>query len=117
MVRIGIHASHELASPRRLLELVKRSHSAGFEHASSSDHFHPWSEDQAHAGFAWSWLGAAMEATPMTFGVVCAPGQRYHPAIVAQACATLAEMYPGRFWVALGSGEALNEHITGEKWP
>ena len=58
-----------------------------------------------------------MQATSVPFGVVNAPGQRYHPAIVAQAIATLAEMYPGRLWVALGSGEASNEHVTGDRWP
>jgi len=82
-----------------------------------SDHFHPWSDRQGQSGFAWSWLGAALSATKMSFGVVCAPGQRYHPAIIAQAAATLAEMYPSRFWIAVGSGEALNERITGEGWP
>jgi G6PDH family F420-dependent oxidoreductase len=58
-----------------------------------------------------------MQATQLPFGIVCAPGQRYHPAIIAQAAATLAEMFPGRFWLAVGSGEALNEHITGGAWP
>lgn len=82
-----------------------------------SDHFHPWSDRQGESGFAWSWLGAALEATTLPFGVVNAPGQRYHPAIIAQAAATLAEMFPDRFWLAVGSGEALNEHITGERWP
>jgi len=83
----------------------------------SSDHFSPWSERQGESGFAWSFLGAALEATALPFGVVNAPGQRYHPAIVAQAAATLAELFPGRLWVALGTGEASNEHITGEGWP
>ncbi len=83
----------------------------------SSDHFSPWSERQGESGFAWSWLGAAMGATGLPFGVVNAPGQRYHPAIVAQAAATLCEMFPGRLWVAVGSGEAQNEHITGGPWP
>jgi coenzyme F420-dependent glucose-6-phosphate dehydrogenase len=82
-----------------------------------SDHFHPWSERHSHSGFAWSWLGAALHATGMSFGTVCAPGQRYHPAIIAQAAATLSEMFPDRFWLALGSGEALNESITGDAWP
>jgi probable non-F420 flavinoid oxidoreductase len=82
-----------------------------------SDHFHPWSERQGQSGFAWSWLGAALERTSLSFGTVCAPGQRYHPAIVAQAAATLAEMYPDRCWLAVGSGEALNEAITGQPWP
>ena len=71
---------------------------------------------QGHSGFAWSWLGAALQATSLPFGVVNAPGQRYHPVIVAQAIATLAEMFPGRFWAALGSGEAINEHVTGDPW-
>ncbi|MBA3628021.1 MAG: LLM class flavin-dependent oxidoreductase [Chloroflexi bacterium] len=82
-----------------------------------SDHFHPWSEQQGHSAFAWSWLGAAMQATILTFGTVNAPGQRYHPAVIAQAAATLAHMFPDRFWLAVGSGEALNEAITGHPWP
>ena len=90
---------------------------AGFAAAMSSDHFSPWSIRQGQSGFAWSWLGAALARTGLPFGVVNAPGQRYHPAIVAQAIATLAAMFPGRFWVALGTGEASNEHITGGGWP
>ena len=85
--------------------------------ALSSDHFHPWNHKQGESGFAWSWLGAAMARTDFSYGVVNAPGQRYHPAIIAQASATLAEMFPGRLWVALGSGQALNEKITGTHWP
>jgi probable non-F420 flavinoid oxidoreductase len=82
-----------------------------------SDHLAPWSERQGHSGHSWAWLGAALEATSLPIGVVTAPGYRYHPAVAAQAIATLAEMYPGRFWAALGSGEALNEHVTGAGWP
>ena len=82
-----------------------------------SDHIHTWSVRQGESGFAWSWLGAALQATNLSFGVVNAPGGRYHPAVIAQAAATLAEMFPGRFWIAPGSGQALNEHITGERWP
>lgn len=82
-----------------------------------SDHFSPWSERQRHSGYTWSWLGAALATTDLTFGCVCAPGQRYHPAVLAQKIATLAQMFPGRVWTALGSGEALNEHITGDPWP
>jgi probable non-F420 flavinoid oxidoreductase len=82
-----------------------------------SDHFAPFSEQQGQSGSAWSWLGAALQATSMSFGTVTAPGQRYHPAIIAQAAATLSEMFPGRFWLALGSGENINEHITGGRWP
>src|SRR5688500_6686117 len=82
-----------------------------------SDHFHPWSERQGHSGHAWTWLGAALQATSASLGTVCAPGQRYHPAIIAQAAATLAEMFEGRFWLALGSGEGVNERITSHSWP
>jgi G6PDH family F420-dependent oxidoreductase len=83
----------------------------------SSDHLSPWSARQGQSAFAWSWLGAAMQATSLPFGVVTAPGQRYHPAIIAQAIGTLSAMYPGRFWAALGTGEASNEHVTGDPWP
>ena len=117
MVRIGYHASHEQFAPSRLLSLVQRAEAAGFSEAKSSDHFHPWSERQRQSGFAWSWLGAALQATGFPIGVVSAAGYRYHPAVLAQAAATLGEMYPGRFWLALGSGEAINEAITGEAWP
>jgi len=114
---IGLHCSHEQIPPSRLLKHVKEAEAAGFRAAMSSDHFSPWSERQGESGFAWSFLGAALEATGLPFGVVNAPGQRYHPAIVAQAAATLCELFPGRLWVALGSGEASNEHITGQPWP
>jgi coenzyme F420-dependent glucose-6-phosphate dehydrogenase len=118
MVKIGYHASHEQFKPSELLKYVQMAEQAGFSLALSSDHFHPWSEEQGQSGFAWSWLGAAMQATPkLSYRVVCAPGQRYHPAIVAQAAATLAEMFPNRFWLTVGSGQALNEQITGGKWP
>src|SRR3712207_4419898 len=116
-ITIGFHCSHEQYPPSALLDLARRAERAGFEAAMCSDHFHPWSERQGHSGFTWSWLGSAFEATRMSFGTVCAPGQRYHPAIVAQAAGTLAEMYGDRFWLALGSGEALNEAITGASWP
>jgi len=117
MVTVGFHASHEQLSPRALLQVVQRAEEAGFDAAMCSDHFAPWSARQGHSGYAWSWLGSALQATGLSFGVVTAPGQRYHPAIAAQAMATLEEMYPGRFWAALGSGEAINEHVTGDRWP
>ena len=117
MTTFGWHASHEQYPPGELLALARAAERAGFGAAMCSDHFHPWTEAQGHSGFAWSWLGAALEATGLSLGTVSAPGWRYHPAVVAQAAATLAEMYPGRFWVAAGSGEALNEGITGEAWP
>ena len=114
---IGYHCPHEQHAPSALLRYVVAAQRAGFAAAMCSDHFAPWSEQQGHSGFAWSWLGAALNATGLGFGTVTAPGQRYHPAIIAQAAATLSEMYPDRLWVALGTGEALNEHITGDRWP
>ncbi|KRC63057.1 LLM class F420-dependent oxidoreductase [Agromyces sp. Root81] len=117
MTIVGFHASHEQLPPSRLLEAVRHAEHAGFDAAMCSDHFEPWSVRQGHSGYAWSWLAAALEATRFSLGVVTAPGQRYHPAIAAQKIATLAEMYAGRFWAAIGSGEAINEHVTGEPWP
>ncbi|MDD9369312.1 MAG: TIGR03885 family FMN-dependent LLM class oxidoreductase [Acidimicrobiales bacterium] len=117
MTIIGYHASHEQHTPSALLRAARAAADAGFTAVSSSDHLTPWSRAQGESGFAWSWLGSAMEAVRLPFGVVNAPGQRYHPVIIAQAIATLGEMYPDRLWVALGSGEASNEHVTGDRWP
>jgi coenzyme F420-dependent glucose-6-phosphate dehydrogenase len=117
MAQIGYHASHEQFSPSELVRYAIMAEKAGFKAINSSDHFHPWGEAQGQSGYSFAWLGAAMQATSLPFGVVCAPGQRYHPAIVAQAAATLSEMFPGRFSMALGSGEAINERINGDRWP
>lgn len=117
MTVYGFHASHEQISPRQLLEDVQLAEEVGFEAAMCSDHIEPWSRRQGHSGLAWAWLGSALATTNLSFGTVTAPGQRYHPAIVAQAIATLGQMYPGRFWTALGSGQHANEHITGDAWP
>ena len=114
---VGFHASHEQLAPSELLAAVRAAEAAGFRAAMCSDHLAPWSDRQGHSGHPWSWLGAAMHATSLPFGVVTAPGQRYHPVITAQAIATIGELFPGRFWAALGSGEALNEHVTGDPWP
>jgi probable non-F420 flavinoid oxidoreductase len=114
---IGFHCSHEQIPPAQLLEDVQHAEQAGFTAGMSSDHLSPWSERQGESGFAWAFLGAALATTSLPFGVVNAPGQRYHPVIVAQAIATLGQMFPGRFWAALGSGEASNERVTGEVWP
>ncbi|WP_347060511.1 TIGR03885 family FMN-dependent LLM class oxidoreductase [Blastococcus sp. HT6-30] len=114
---IGFHNSHEQVHPSVLLDAVRHAEEVGFTAAMCSDHLTPWNPRQGESGFAWSWLGAAMATTSLPFGAVNAPGQRYHPVIVAQAIATLGAMFPGRFWVALGSGEAMNEHVTGGKWP
>lgn len=117
MASYSFHASHEQFPPSELLRLAIAAERAGFDAVSCSDHFHPWSDAQGQSGFAWSWLGAAMHATRVPMSVVCAPGQRYHPAIIAQAAATLGEMFPDRFVLAIGSGQALNERITGDDWP
>lgn len=116
MTRYGFHASHEQIAPAQLLLDVQHAERAGFQMAMCSDHLAPWSARQGHSGYAWSWLGAALATTGLSFGCVCAPGQRYHPAVVAQKIATLGAMFPGRFWTALGSGEAMNEHVTGDRW-
>lgn len=117
MAVIGFHASHEQIPPSALLRHVQHAEQAGFHAAMCSDHLAPWSLRQGHSGHSWAWLGAALASTSLEFGVVTAPGQRAHPAVVAQAIASLGEMFPGRFWAALGSGEHLNEHVTGEPWP
>jgi probable non-F420 flavinoid oxidoreductase len=117
MVTVGFHASHEQLAPSDLLVALRRAEAAGFGAGMCSDHLAPWSERQGHSGHAWTWLGAALASTSLPLGVVTAPGQRYHPVITAHAIATLGEMFPGRFWAALGSGEALNEHVTGDRWP
>lgn len=117
MTVVGFHASHEQIPPSRLLEDVVHAEEVGFSAAMCSDHITPWGTDQGQSGFAWSWLGAALARTDLTFGVVHAPGQRYHPAVSAQMVATLAEMFPQRFWAALGTGQYMNEHVTGQGWP
>ena len=114
------HVSHEQFSPRELLDLAVAAEQAGFDAAFSSDHLQPWAPQQGHSGFTWSWLGAALQATRrLPFSAITVPiGLRYHPAVIAQAVATLGEMFPGRVpWIALGSGEALNESVMGMGWP
>ncbi|MET9297231.1 TIGR03885 family FMN-dependent LLM class oxidoreductase [Streptomyces sp. NPDC003077] len=117
MTAYGYHASHEQFPPAELLALIRAAQDAGFGTGMCSDHFAPWSARQGHSGHAWAWLGSALATTELPMGVVTAPGQRYHPAVLAQAAATLAQMFPGRLWVGLGTGQALNEHVTGEPWP
>ena len=115
--QIGYHCSHEQYAPDELLQLARAAATAGFDAAMCSDHFAPWTSAQNHSGATWPWLGAALQATQLSFGTVSAPGYRYHPAVLAQCAATLAVMYPDRLWLALGSGEALNEHIATTQWP
>src|SRR5690606_8773495 len=114
---IAYHASHEQFSPADLMRYAALAEQAGFGAIHSSDHSHPWSERQGQRGHASTWLGAALQACSLPSGVICAPGPRHHPVILAQAAATLAELFPDRLWVALGSGEAINERVTGQPWP
>lgn len=119
-VTMGYAAMFEQFTPSDLLDYCKQAEKVGFTSIMASDHFHPWVPSQGQSGYVWSWLGAlgAVTGKGLRFGTgVTPPGPRYHPAIIAQASATLEQMFPGRFWLGLGAGEALNEHITGEYWP
>jgi coenzyme F420-dependent glucose-6-phosphate dehydrogenase len=117
--KFGYKASNEQFAPRELLRYGVLAEENGFDSVFVSDHLQPWRHDGGHAPFAMSWLGALGASTErITMGTsVLTPTFRYHPAIVAQAAATLAEMFPGRFWLSLGTGQALNEHINGGGWP
>jgi G6PDH family F420-dependent oxidoreductase len=117
-VRLGYFLSSEEFSPSELVRQAVMAEQAGFEGLWISDHFHPWNDAQGHSGFVWSTIGAISQATSMhvTTAVTC-PTIRIHPAVVAQAAATCAVLLEGRFTLGLGSGEALNEHILGDRWP
>ncbi|HEV2067383.1 MAG TPA: TIGR03557 family F420-dependent LLM class oxidoreductase [Thermomicrobiales bacterium] len=118
MGAIGYAASFEQFHPNDLLAYCQTAEKHGFEVVSASDHFHPWVPSQGHSAFVWSWMGALGATTKLRFGTgVTPPGYRYHPAVLAQAAATIEAMFPGRFFLGLGAGEALNEHIVGEYWP
>jgi G6PDH family F420-dependent oxidoreductase len=117
MTAWGLHCAHELHAPSALLQQAIAAQAAGFDTVACSDPFRPWLPSPGSGGFSWSWLGAVMERTHLPVGVVTTPGQRQHPALVAQAAATLAQMYPSRLWVALGTGESLHESVTGDPWP
>ena len=118
MSGIGYAASFEQFHPTDLLKYSQLAEKNGFNVVTASDHFHPWVPSQGHSAFVWAWLGALGATTSLRFGTgVTPPGWRYHPAVLAQAAATLEAMYPGRFYLGLGAGEALNEHIVGEYWP
>jgi len=118
LITIGYAAMCEQFHPTDLLRYCRLAEEAGFRAAMVSDHFHPWTPRQGQSAFVWALLGALGATTRLRFGTgVTPPGYRYHPAIVAQAAATLEAMYPGRFYLGLGAGEALNEHIVGGYWP
>ena len=119
MVDIGYTLSSEEFGPRELVGFAQRAEEVGFSFALISDHFHPWVEKQGHSSFVWTVIGgvaATTERLKLGTGVTC-PLIRIHPAIVAQAAATAAAAMPGRFFLGVGTGEALNEHVTGERWP
>jgi G6PDH family F420-dependent oxidoreductase len=119
MMRVGYKLSSEEFGPRELVRYAERAEAAGFDFAMISDHFHPWTDRQGQSPFVWSVLGAIAARTErleVGTAVTC-PTMRTHPAIVAHAAATTAAMMPGRFFLGVGSGENLNEHIAGHRWP
>jgi coenzyme F420-dependent glucose-6-phosphate dehydrogenase len=118
-VKIGYWAPQERYEPSKLLQNAVLAESYGFESVITSDHFHPWFNTDASAGFSWIWMAAVAERTKnIEIGTgVTVPTFRYHPAIVAQAFATLGSLYPGRIILGLGTGEAMNEMPLGFDWP
>jgi coenzyme F420-dependent glucose-6-phosphate dehydrogenase len=119
MTEIGYTLSSEEQGPRELVGLAARAEEVGFSFAMISDHFHPWIDRQGHSPFVWGVLGGIAERTEQLrvgTGVTC-PLIRIHPAIVAHAAATAAVLLEGRFLLGLGTGENLNEHVLGDRWP
>jgi coenzyme F420-dependent glucose-6-phosphate dehydrogenase len=119
MTTFGYTLSSEEHHPNDLVRCAQRAEELGFEFVSISDHFHPWVPEQGHSAFVWSTIGgiaATTERVRVGVGVTC-PLIRIHPAIIAQAAATSAAMLEGRFFLGVGTGELLNEHVTGARWP
>jgi coenzyme F420-dependent glucose-6-phosphate dehydrogenase len=119
MLEIGYTLSAEEHGPLDLVRYARRAEEVGFSFALVSDHYHPWTDRQGHSPFVWSVIGGVAVSTGrlrLGTGVTC-PTIRIHPAIVAQAAATAAAMMPGRFFLGVGSGENLNEHVLGDRWP
>jgi coenzyme F420-dependent glucose-6-phosphate dehydrogenase len=119
VTELGYALSSEEHPPNDLVRFARRAEEVGFGFAAISDHFHPWVDQQGQSPFVWSVLGGIAQATTtlkLGTGVTC-PTMRIHPAIIAQAAATVTAMMPGRFFLGLGSGENLNEHILGDHWP
>ena len=117
MALIGYHVSHEQFAPSELLACVQAAERAGLPRRCALITSRHGASSRGTPGSPGPGWEPRCRRRPLRFGVVNALGDRYHPAIIAQAAATLAEMFPGRFWVALGSGQAINEHITGARWP
>ena len=119
MTAFGYTLSSEEHAPRDLVRNAARAEAAGFEFASISDHYHPWVSAQGHSPFVWSVLGGIAASTStlrVGVGVTC-PIVRIHPAVIAHAAATTSLLFDGRFFLGLGTGEALNEHVVGTRWP
>lgn len=119
MLELGYWLSSEQRSPAQLVQDAQRAEEIGFAHAMISDHYHPWIGHQGHSPFVWSVIGGIAATTrriPLGTGVTC-PLIRIHPAIIAQAAATSAAMMEGRFFLGVGTGENINEHIVGQHWP
>jgi len=119
MVQLGYTLSSEEFRPNEIVAHARRAEETGFTFAGISDHFHPWVDAQKHSPFVWATLGGIAQSTErleVLTGVTC-PLIRIHPAIIAQAATTVADMLPGRFILGLGTGEYLNEHVTGAQWP
>ena len=119
MVEIGYALSCEEHPPNDLIRYARRAEETGFTFALISDHYHPWVDRQGQSPFVWSVIGGIAQTTQhlrLGTGVTC-PTMRLHPAIIAQAAATSAAMMPGRFFLGVGTGENLNEHILGHRWP
>ncbi len=118
-MEIGYWLSSEEHAPRALVENARRAEAAGFSYVLVSDHYHPWVDAQGHSPFVWGVVGAIAQATErlrLGTAVTC-PLMRIHPALVAQASATSALLMEGRFFLGVGTGELLNEHILGDRWP
>jgi len=117
-MKLGLFLSSEEWGPVDLVRQAQRGEEAGFHALWISDHYHPWIDEQGHSPFVWGTIGAIAQATNMrvTTGVTC-PTVRIHPAVIAHAAATASVLLEGRFQLGVGSGEALNEHILGDRWP
>jgi G6PDH family F420-dependent oxidoreductase len=118
-MKIGYFLSSEEFGPKELVAQAVKAQDAGFEDLWISDHFHPWNDQQGHSSFVWATIGAIAQAAPgmgVTTAVTC-PTVRIHPAVIAQAAATVAVLLDGKFTLGVGTGEALNEHILGDRWP
>jgi coenzyme F420-dependent glucose-6-phosphate dehydrogenase len=118
-MRVGYKLCSEERDPLGLVDDARRAEDAGFDFAAISDHYHPWTDAQGESPFVWTSIGAIATATErITIGTaVTCPTVRQHPALVAQAAATAACLLPGRFFLGVGTGERLNEHIFGDPWP